>query len=203
MVDPVPQLEDLPLDAARACCCAPISTCRCTTASIEDDLRITAALPTIEWLRERGARVVCCSHLGRPKGKPDPKYSLAPVARRLSELLGTEVGLVARGRRLRVVAPRRSASSRGDVMLHREPALRSGRRGERPRVRRRTSPSSATSTSTTRSAPRTARTRRSSARRVLLPRAGGPAAGPRGRGARRGCSTSRRGRSSRCSAARR
>jgi phosphoglycerate kinase len=57
---------------------------------IDDDLRITAAVPTIAWLRERGAAVVCCSHLGRPKGKVDPKYSLAPVARRLGEILGIE-----------------------------------------------------------------------------------------------------------------
>lgn len=60
---------------------------------IADDLRIVAALPTIKWLREREAQVVCCSHLGRPKGTPDPKYSLAPVARRLGELLGTTVAL--------------------------------------------------------------------------------------------------------------
>jgi phosphoglycerate kinase len=60
---------------------------------IEDDLRITAALPTIDWLRDRGCSIVACSHLGRPKGVVDPKYSLAPVARRLSELLGAEVEL--------------------------------------------------------------------------------------------------------------
>ena len=57
---------------------------------IDDDLRITAALPTINWLRERGASVVACSHLGRPKGQRDPQYSLAPVARRLSESLGID-----------------------------------------------------------------------------------------------------------------
>lgn len=60
---------------------------------IADDLRIVAALPTIRWLRERDAQVVCCSHLGRPKGTTDPKYSLAPVARRLGDLLGTTVEL--------------------------------------------------------------------------------------------------------------
>jgi phosphoglycerate kinase len=58
---------------------------------ILDDLRIRAALPTIEYLREHGARIILCSHLGRPKGKPDAKYALAPVARRLSELLGVPV----------------------------------------------------------------------------------------------------------------
>jgi phosphoglycerate kinase len=59
---------------------------------ITDDTRIRGALPTLRELREKGARqLVLVSHLGRPKGAPDPKYSLAPVARRLAELLGTDV----------------------------------------------------------------------------------------------------------------
>jgi phosphoglycerate kinase len=53
---------------------------------IVDDFRIRAALPTISWLTERGASVVCASHLGRPKGLPVPKYSMAPVRERLAEL---------------------------------------------------------------------------------------------------------------------
>jgi phosphoglycerate kinase len=53
---------------------------------ITDDFRIRAALPTIEWLRDRGARVVTASHLGRPKGTPNPKYSMDPVRARLAEL---------------------------------------------------------------------------------------------------------------------
>jgi phosphoglycerate kinase len=61
---------------------------------ITDDTRITAALPTIAALREAGAAVVLMSHLGRPKGKRDPKYSLAPVAKRLSELLKIDVPLL-------------------------------------------------------------------------------------------------------------
>lgn len=55
---------------------------------ITDDLRITAALPTIKYLSEQGAKVVLCSHLGRPKGEFNLKYTLAPVAKRLSEYLG-------------------------------------------------------------------------------------------------------------------
>ena len=56
------------------------------SAQIVDDFRIRAALPTIEWLTERGATVVTASHLGRPKGAPDPKYSMDPVRARLAEL---------------------------------------------------------------------------------------------------------------------
>jgi phosphoglycerate kinase len=58
---------------------------------VADDMRIRAALPTIELLREQGAALVLASHLGRPKGSPDPALSTAPVGRRLGELLGVEV----------------------------------------------------------------------------------------------------------------
>ncbi len=61
---------------------------------VTDDTRIVAALPTINYLLEHGAAVVLMSHLGRPKGGPDPKYSLKPVVGRLGELLGRAVSFV-------------------------------------------------------------------------------------------------------------
>ena len=60
---------------------------------ITNDKRIVAALPTIKYLIEHGAKVILCSHLGRPKGEYKPEFSLAPVAKRLSEYLGVEVKL--------------------------------------------------------------------------------------------------------------
>ncbi|QUQ66742.1 phosphoglycerate kinase [Kutzneria sp. CA-103260] len=63
--------------------------------NITDDGRIRAFLPTARRLTEAGARVVVTAHLGRPKGEPDPKFSLAPAAARLGELLGSEVALAA------------------------------------------------------------------------------------------------------------
>ncbi|MEV4466700.1 phosphoglycerate kinase [Micromonospora echinofusca] len=61
------------------------------TGDITDDGRIRAVLPTLSALTGAGAKVVVCSHLGRPKGAPDPQFSLGPVAGRLGELLGTRV----------------------------------------------------------------------------------------------------------------
>ena len=73
--------------------------CRCdfnvpqdkTTGAITDDKRIVAALPTLKYLLEQGAAVIACSHLGKPKGERKESLTLAPVAKRLSELLGCEV----------------------------------------------------------------------------------------------------------------
>lgn len=60
-------------------------------STITDDGRIRASAPTIKALADGGARVIICAHLGRPKGAPEAKYSLAPVAKRLGEVLGTDV----------------------------------------------------------------------------------------------------------------
>jgi phosphoglycerate kinase len=93
MVDPVPQLEDLPLEACTRVLVRTDFNVPLSDGVIEDDLRITAALPTLNWLLERDCELVVASHLGRPKGQVDPKYSMAPVARRLSELLDRDVQL--------------------------------------------------------------------------------------------------------------
>ena len=62
---------------------------------ITSDKRIVEALPTIKYLLANGAKVILCSHMGKPKGVVNPKYSLAPVAARLTELLGQTVELTA------------------------------------------------------------------------------------------------------------
>ena len=85
-MEPVPQLEDLPDVAGRSVLLRADFNVPLTGGEIDDDLRIRAAVPTIRWLTERGAKVTACSHLGRPRGKPDPRYSMAPVRSRLAEL---------------------------------------------------------------------------------------------------------------------
>ena len=65
------------------------------TGEITDDGRIRASLPTLQALRDAGARVIVCSHLGRPGGRPEPALSLAPVAERLGQLLSRPVALAA------------------------------------------------------------------------------------------------------------
>ena len=82
----VPELEDLPLVDGKRVLVRCDFNVPITKGVIDDDLRIRAALPTLNWLTERGAIVTTCSHLGRPKGAPDPKYSMEPVAARLQEL---------------------------------------------------------------------------------------------------------------------
>ena len=81
---------------------------------ITDENRIVAALPTIKKLIADGGKVILCSHLGKPKGEPKPELSLAPVAVRLSELLGQEVKFAADPE---VVGPNAKAMKDGDVIL--------------------------------------------------------------------------------------
>jgi phosphoglycerate kinase len=89
----LPPLDGLPLDETTRALVRVDFNVPLRDGHIEDDLRITTALPTIRWLLEHGTRVVACGHLGRPNGAPDPQYSMAPVAARLSELLGFAVPL--------------------------------------------------------------------------------------------------------------
>ena len=69
--------------------------CPIKDGQVTDNTRIRAALPTIKYLREKGARLVLLSHLGRPKGGPDPRYSMEPVVRELERLLGAPVTFLA------------------------------------------------------------------------------------------------------------
>jgi phosphoglycerate kinase len=82
----VPTLEDLGDLAGKRVLLRADFNVPLRDGAITDDLRIRAALPTIEWLQAAGATVTACSHLGRPKGAPDPKYSMEPVRQRLAEL---------------------------------------------------------------------------------------------------------------------
>jgi phosphoglycerate kinase len=86
----IPTLEDLetqlgPLDGRRVLVRTDFNV-PLEDGRITDDFRIRAALPTLRWLQERSAHVVAASHLGRPKGQPDPRYSMEPVRARLAEL---------------------------------------------------------------------------------------------------------------------
>jgi phosphoglycerate kinase len=85
-VNRLPLLEDLPPVDGRRVLVRTDFNVPLADGEITDDFRIRAALPTITWLQERGATVVCASHLGRPKGHPNPKYSMEPVRERLAEL---------------------------------------------------------------------------------------------------------------------
>lgn len=82
----VPELEDLGDVVGKSVLVRADFNVPLADGRITDDLRIRAALPTLTWLTERGASVTACTHLGRPKGTPDPKYSVDPVRARLSEL---------------------------------------------------------------------------------------------------------------------
>ncbi len=89
----LPTLEELPLEPNRCALVRVDVNVPLRDGHIEDDLRITAALPTLRWLLDRDERVIACGHLGRPGGRRDPVASMAPVAARLGELLGFDVSL--------------------------------------------------------------------------------------------------------------
>jgi phosphoglycerate kinase len=82
----LPLLEDLPDVSGRRVLVRTDFNVPLEDGRVVDDFRIRAALPTLSWLQERGATVVCASHLGRPKGKPDERWSMTPVRDRLAEL---------------------------------------------------------------------------------------------------------------------
>src|SRR4051812_46557790 len=89
---PKQTIKDLPaekLRGQRALVRVDFNVPRDDKGHVADDTRIGAALPTLEYLLDGGAKVVLLSHLGRPKAKPEPKYSLEPVSRRLAELMPT------------------------------------------------------------------------------------------------------------------
>jgi phosphoglycerate kinase len=116
----LPQLEDLAaagvtLRAARVLVRVDFNV-PLTDGVVDDDLRIATAVPTIRWLLDQDAAVVACGHLGRPKGTVDPQFSMAPVAARLSELLGTPVTL-APGVVGAEVDAAKAALTAGDVLL--------------------------------------------------------------------------------------
>ena len=89
----MPSLDDLDVDNRRVFVRVDFNVPLNDAGEITDDTRIRAALPTLRELRKRGARMVLASHLGRPKGKIDPRYSMEPVAARLAELMECEVRL--------------------------------------------------------------------------------------------------------------
>ena len=156
---------------------------------VEDDLRITTALPTIEWLLEQGARVVGCGHLGRPKGTPDPKYSMAPgrgAAHRAARRRGRAR---ADGRRARARGRRRRARPTAAMALLENLRFEPGETANDPAFVDRAGRRLRRLRRTTRSARRTAPTRRSSARRRCCPSARRPAARTARSRCCRGCST--------------
>jgi phosphoglycerate kinase len=86
-------IDQIPLKGQRVLMRADFNIPLDDSGNITDDNRIRAALPSIRYAREAGARLILCSHLGRPKGQRIEKFSLRPVARRLGELIGQEVSL--------------------------------------------------------------------------------------------------------------
>jgi len=87
----IKSVKELPVEGKRVFVRVDFNVPLTPARGIADDARIRAALPTIQYLIEKGARIVLGSHLGRPKGGPDPAFSLEPVGARLAELIGKDV----------------------------------------------------------------------------------------------------------------
>ncbi len=94
MKKPLQSLDSAALDGRRALVRVDFN-CPIKDGVVSDNTRIRASLPTIRYLRDKGARVILLSHLGRPKGGPDPKYTLQPCVRELEKLLGAPVTFIA------------------------------------------------------------------------------------------------------------
>ncbi len=109
-------IRDLDLDNKRVFIRVDFNVPLNEKGEIEDDTRIRAALPTIQYALDHGAKVILASHLGRPKDKPEEKYSMKPVAKRLSELLQIEVKIASD-----IIGPEAQTLSghmqKGDVLL--------------------------------------------------------------------------------------
>ena len=90
---PIKKITELDISGRRVFIRVDFNVPLTPAGAVAEDTRIRESLPTIKYAIEQGARVVLGSHLGRPKGKPDPKYSLMPVAERLAELIGSDVVL--------------------------------------------------------------------------------------------------------------
>ena len=101
---------------------------------ITDDTRMRESLPTIEYLRQHGAKVILMAHFGRPKGQPNPKYSLRPVADHLHTLIHHPVAF---SHDVIGEVPERIVQhmQNGDVTLLENLRFHAGGRGERPRLR--------------------------------------------------------------------
>ncbi|EQD78161.1 phosphoglycerate kinase, partial [mine drainage metagenome] len=86
-------VADAPVRGRRVLVRVDFNVPQLANGQVADDRRITEAMPTIEHLRAHGAKTVLMTHLGRPEGRRDPRYSLRPVVHRVSALLGQPVGL--------------------------------------------------------------------------------------------------------------